>query len=205
MKSENCRLPQTRTSSAAIRAFVAVPVPAELKAAIAESQRQLQARAGTKAVRWVSAAQWHLTLKFYGNVDSEKLSGLTNALRAACATAGPFSLSLGGLGSFPSWQKPSVIWIGIGGDLAAMANLEKSIEQRTAVFGSRAEKRDFRPHLTVGRVKGNAHDARQAGQAIRTQHVPELGKWEVREIELIQSLLSPQGSSYRSLAVLPLT
>ncbi|MBI4664123.1 MAG: RNA 2',3'-cyclic phosphodiesterase, partial [Verrucomicrobia bacterium] len=180
---------------------VAVPVPAELKAAIAESQRQLQARAGTKAVRWVSAAQWHLTLKFYGNVNSEQLPGLTDALRVACATTRPFPLSLGGLGCFPSWQKPSVIWIGVGGDLATLTGLQNSVEQRTAVFANRSEKRDFHPHLTVGRVKGSPRNARQAAQIIRTQQVLELGKWEVREIELIQSILSPQGSTYRSLAI----
>jgi 2'-5' RNA ligase len=187
-------------TSFAIRAFVAVPVPAELKARIGEFQRQLQARIGTKAVRWVSETQLHLTLKFYGEVGSERLTGLTDALRAAVGTARSFQLSLGGIGCFPSWQKPHAIWIGVGRDLAAASSLQKSIEQRTAGFGSHSEQREFHPHLTLGRVKDSPRDARAVGQALRTQTAPDLGPWEVREIELIQSTLSPQGSWYQLLA-----
>ena len=187
-----------------IRAFVAVSVPAELKAAIAKTQRQLQNRAGTNAIRWTAEAQWHLTLKFYGNVASEQVPALTGALRAACQPIRPFSISLGGVGCFPSWQKPGAIWIGVGGDITALETLQKDVEQRTAGFGSHSEKRDFHPHLTVGRVKGSACDTRAAGQAFRDQHIPDLGEWEVREIELIQSTLSPRGSSYQALGVFSL-
>ena len=92
----------------------------------------------------------------------------------------------------------------MSGGRARLVALQKKIEAATQSFGSYAEDRDFQPHLTIGRVKAGGGQSRLVGQIVRDHRVPDFPEWEAREVELIQSSLSPQGSSYRSLAVLPL-
>lgn len=191
--------------SSAIRAFAAVSVDSGLKARVRDLQERLNALIHTKVVRWVPSDHLHLTLKFYGHLPLENLPALTSALRSSCDAIAPFTLSLCGLGCFPSAQKPSVIWLGVRGDLAILELLHKEIDNRTKALSGHSEDREFRPHLTIGRVKASPAEARRVGQTVQTQQLPELGRWSVREIELIQSTLTPQGSSYRSLAVIPLT
>lgn len=190
--------------SSAIRAFVAVRLPGELRAAILDCQRRWRSLIAGKTVRWLSEDQWHLTLRFYGNVAADRLPALTEALRSSSEAMAPFQLSVGGLGCFPSWQKPGVIWLGVGGDLTTLENLRERIVNQTKSFGSHAEDHVFHPHLTLARVKAGGREARVIGEVFQTQRVPQLGTWEVREIELIQSVLSPQGSAYRPLVGCPL-
>ena len=193
------------SASPLIRAFVAIPLPSELKTVIGERQQQLQTIIRRQSVRWTHPDQLHLTLKFYGNVASEGIIALTQALRVSCQTIPRFSLSLDGLGCFPSTRRPAVIWLGIYGDIPMLAELHKNIDDQTKNFGSRADARDFHPHLTIGRVKASPREARPVSDAMQNHHFGELGKWEVRELALIQSILSAQSSIYQSLAVFPLT
>lgn len=189
---------------APVRAFVAVSLDAGLKASIHQLQDQLQDSCGIHVVRWANPDQLHLTLKFFGTVPSDRLTELSDALGASCHGITAFRLAIGGLGCFPSIQRPSVIWIEVRGDVGVLETLQKRIDRATTGFGSHSESREFHPHLTLGRVKTAGREARQAGLAIQNTQVGELGRWNVHEVELIQSTLSPQGSSYRQLACVSL-
>ena len=187
-----------------IRAFVAVPLPDRVKELIQNCQGRLQSLIQGQAVRWVRPEQLHLTLKFYGKVAAKDVTALISALRPSCGNACRFKLSLADLGCFPSHQRPSVLWLGVSGDSATLVEIQKKIEAATQTFGSHAEDRHFHPHLTIGRVKAGGSQSRLVGQIVRDHRLSDFPEWEVREVELIQSSLSPQGTSYRSLAVLPL-
>ena len=188
---------------AAARVFVAVSVDAGLKHAIQRLQEQLGEPCGKHVVRWVKPEQLHLTLKFFGNVGVDQFPELSNALRCACQGVTAFRLAIGGLGCFPSLQRPSVIWLGVSGEVEILGKLQKDIGLATNAFGDHSEVREFSPHLTIGRVKAAGHEARQAGLVIRNTPVGEIGSWDVPGVELIQSTLSPEGSSYRQLASVP--
>lgn len=192
------------TESSAIRAFVAVTLAPRLLAEVETIQRRLNRAIGDDVVRWTRPDQLHLTLKFFGNLAAESLSEIVEALREATRDVPRFELSLESPGAFPSIKRPNVIWLGIGGDTSLLENLQLDIERLTAGAGSHSEERAFHAHLTIGRIRSRDQDTSRVGAAITDVKVPEFSPWPVTEIHLVQSKLSPKGSVYSSLAVIPL-
>ncbi len=180
-----------------IRAFVAIALSEELLRRVEHEQQGLASK--LEGVRWVAREQLHLTLKFYGNVATADLEALKEAVQRATAGIRSFELSLGELGCFPSLQRPSVLWLGLGGQLESLRLLQEQIERETKQFGSHSETRDFHPHLTIARVR-DPRRARRVSEVVREVRIEELGKWTVKEVALIQSQLSPKGSTYITLA-----
>jgi len=185
-----------------IRAFIALPLEPVLAAQIEKVQQHLNSPGG--AVRWVNPEQLHLTLQFLGNVATDRLEGLTTALHGACARTAPFRLALEGAGCFPNTSNPRVVWIGIQGELEPLRKLRERIAQETKNFGDHSEERAFQPHLTIGRVKSSGAEGRKVGQTIACAKVPKLGDWDIQQVLLVQSALSPNGVRYTTLAAVAL-
>jgi len=181
-----------------IRAFIAIAVEAALAAEVKKVQQRLNSPDG--AVRWLNPEHLHLTLRFLGNVATERLEDLAAALRRACARTAPFHLALEGAGCFPNTRRPRVVWIGIQGDLEPFRELQEQIAQETKNFGDRGDEHAFQPHLTIGRVKASGVEGRKAGQAIELVTVPKLGDWTVHHVLLLRSELIPDGARYTTLA-----
>jgi hypothetical protein len=99
-----------------LRLFIALPVPAEVRAEIARAQVQLKCCLPPGVVRWVRAEQFHLTLKFLGDIHPTQLDALKKSVAEACAGLLPPALSAKGVGFFPHAQKPRVIWAGVEGE-----------------------------------------------------------------------------------------
>jgi RNA 2',3'-cyclic 3'-phosphodiesterase len=187
-----------------IRAFISISLDPELKEVLVKIQRQLQAASGRGAIRWTPIDQLHLTLRFLGNVDEERLPQLGRALESACLNVQSFTLSIADLGCFPSIQRPKVIWAGIQGDLVRLRDLQEKISREAASFASHFEEREFHPHLTIGRVKDRSGPLRDFSDAVRQASGLRLGQWTVTGVDLMQSKLSPQGSIYTQLQRIPL-
>ena len=187
------------------RLFVALDLPAGAKAALAAAERQLQGLLPA-GVRWVNPAGIHLTLKFLGATEAGRVDALLAALHdAAAGDQPPFPLHLDGLGVFPNYREPRVIWAGVGGDLDSLAKAQRRVEQAMARLGFPEESRAFRPHLTLGRVRDGVAPAarRQIGEIMTTQAAalsPEYA-WQTGEIHLIRSNLTPQGAVYTPLGM----
>ncbi len=194
----------TGDSGGRLRLFVAVDLPAGAKAALAAAMGQL-GELLPAGVRWVNPAGIHLTLKFLGDVEFGLVEPLGAALREAAAGMDnvPFPLHLEGLGVFPNRREPRVIWAGVGGDLAALGRLQGLVEDAAVRLGFAEERRGFRAHLTLGRVRDGVRPAarRELGSVVVEQGgalEPEYA-WEVGEISLIRSVLTAQGAVYSTL------
>ncbi len=185
-----------------VRAFVAVNLPDSARAALAETMSGLKG-AMPEGVRWVDPSGIHLTLKFLGNIDAGLIQPVRLAMeQGAAAFNGPsFQLRLSGLGVFPHRKEPRVLWAGITGDLAALTGLQVCVAEALAEFDFAGERRPFRPHLTLGRVRGSVSPtARRAiSQAIAEAGRPADISWTVEAIHLIRSSLTPRGASYTSM------
>ena len=94
-----------------IRAFIAVELPEELREEAAAFGQELK-RSGAD-VKWVEAANLHLTLKFLGDITQEQLSSRTSSLQQACAGLSPFPFSVEGIGAFKTTYP--VLWVGVRG------------------------------------------------------------------------------------------
>jgi RNA 2',3'-cyclic 3'-phosphodiesterase len=184
-----------------IRAFLAIELPDSLRPGLAQVQGELK-RSGAE-VRWVPVGNIHLTLKFFGNVPDDEIGSLALAAREAAAAAAPFQLQVTGAGAFPSPKAPRVVWVGLGGGLVPLTQLFYRLEKAFATLGYLPEGRAFNPHLTLGRVKSPVNRDRLAKML---EKLPPLNwpPFTVKELILFQSVLSPQGSKYTPLNVIPL-
>ncbi|CCO09113.1 RNA 2',3'-cyclic phosphodiesterase [Desulforamulus hydrothermalis] len=185
----------------ALRLFIAVRLPDSIKQRLAAVQAVL--RQTGAAVKWVEQHQFHLTLKFLGETPPPQVPAIVEAIRTCGAAAAPFELSLGSLGVFPDRGKPRVIWAGLGGNRQALTALQACLEQQLMPLGFPPENRPYTPHLTLGRFRQPGADAELLGQMARHKHSLQ-GEWQVADLHLMQSVLTPRGPVYTILAAVPL-
>jgi 2'-5' RNA ligase len=184
-----------------IRAFVAANLNPDLKAALAMAQDRLKA---TRAdVGWVRPDNLHLTLKFLGQVEADRIGAIGEAIAAAAAGSGPVRLVFQGLGAFPRPREARVVWIGLSRGSEALAALQARIEAALESLGFAREARPFTAHLTLGRVRGPAR-REQLARAVTEAPAEALGEMVLDRIELMQSNLSAGGARYTILQSFPL-
>ncbi len=145
----------------------------------------------------------HLTLKFLGQVDRDQITSIQQALERSARQAAPFDLRIGGLGTFPDLQRPRVIWIGVE-ECQSLWKLKHQLEGELEYLGFPRDKRCFRPHLTLMRLKSAANREQLAGFLRSEAQAGDLGVLEVTAIHLYQSVLRPQGAEYQKLVTVEL-
>lgn len=206
-----------------IRTFIAIDLPAPVLDALANTQEQLHsylaAQGQDRALRWSPTKNLHLTLRFLGDTTPEQQEQVTERLQALAATVAPFALHVdftgNGLGGFPTLRQPRVVWMGIGGELDALGQLQAQVEKIVQAAGFTPEEKPFSPHLTLARAARNSDRRRlkEVGQALgdyvqaaATSLAPtDPLRFTVNRVILYQSELRPGGSRYTALAELPLT
>lgn len=184
-----------------VRTFIAIELPGDVRQYVAECEDRLR-RAGAD-VRWVRPDRIHLTLLFLGEVPADRLADLEAAVRSAAGSFGPLTLRAAGAGRFPPRGAPRIIWIGIEEPTGRLLALQKAVADAAADFAEKREDRAFAAHLTVGRAK-SGKNARPLDEAIAAMAAETGPAFEVREVVIFKSELSPQGPAYTPLAKLPL-
>lgn len=191
---------------ASIRTFIAIELPPEVLAALEQVQAQLRRGEGGAAGRWVSRESIHLTLKFLGDVPSERLEEVYRAVARAAAAHVPFTLQVVGTGCFPNPRRPRVIWAGVREETGQLLALQRAVERELQRLGFPKEERPFTPHLTLARVREGA-DPRQAaalGQAAAQSQMGEVAQMRVERVSVMRSDLQPSGAVYHELYAAPL-
>ncbi|HTP12960.1 MAG TPA: RNA 2',3'-cyclic phosphodiesterase [Bacteroidota bacterium] len=184
---------------ATIRSFIALPSNADLNSRLIEVQRRLMEERAS--VKWDTPDKFHITLKFLGDVDADRIPALIDSLAAVVAKLPAFSLVYDAIGAFPDLIHPKVIWAGARPN-DALTTLHRELESACERLGFSREARAFHPHITLGRVKGPANLNRLTAKVKSstleptTTHCPE--------ILLIRSDLRPAGSVYTTLRTFPL-
>ncbi|MBE2253622.1 MAG: RNA 2',3'-cyclic phosphodiesterase [Myxococcus sp.] len=123
------------------------------------------------AAKWVRADKLHLTLVFLGNPSEAHVEAFKPLVDALATRHGPFSLSLSGAGTFGTARAPSVLWLGVGGALEALATLQADAATTLltgALPGVKPDEqgRPYAPHVTLARAKhGSAFEAATAALA----------------------------------------
>ncbi|MGC8828431.1 MAG: RNA 2',3'-cyclic phosphodiesterase [Verrucomicrobiia bacterium] len=186
-----------------LRCFIAIRPPEELLDKILDIRKEFEKKLPGNFIRWCSKEQLHLTLKFLGNVKDEDIEKLKDSLRDSCTGFSRFELAICGLGCFPNFDFPRVIWLGITGDTGVLISLQETIEINVCEFGECKEEQEFRPHLTLGRIK-NAPRKELVSIAkelkIAAEKIGLIGSWIADEVLLMQSILQQSGAVYKELA-----
>jgi 2'-5' RNA ligase len=188
-----------------LRSFVALEIPAEIQKFIAHSTAHVQKALPRPLIRWVAPQNVHLTLKFLGDVSPANLEKLAEALKVEVVTHETFSMSVGGLGSFPNPRRTHIIWIGLEVP-AALTVLLHGVEAVAERLGYASEDRPFSPHLTIGRVKQNPSgtDFHRIRSALEETTIGTLGTFLVNAVHIFKSDLQLGGSVYSHLYTLPM-
>lgn len=179
-----------------IRTFIAVEVSADVRGC---ARKLIQDLSSTSSdVKWVDPQQLHVTLHFLGDVDMLELHALCEIMTDAVADLPPFDVQFSGVGAFPSIERPRTIWLGVEQGADEFRELHRALQVGLErEFGYRGESRQFRPHLTLGRVKGQevAASAELAERLIAHREFYG-GASDVTEIALYSSTLSRSGPTY---------
>ena len=184
-----------------IRAFVAVDLEPQTVQKIAEAIVRLRPR--IPGIRWLPPANFHLTLKFLGDIDEAKVEPIAAALERDLCPFSCFTINAKGLGVFPDLKRPRILWVGlIGGELNALAS---RVEKALFPFGFAAERRAFAPHLTVGRWRQFDGSPKELGDEIEKWRGHDFGRSKIDEVILFQSVLKQEGAVYRPLKTVALT
>ncbi|MFA6599387.1 MAG: RNA 2',3'-cyclic phosphodiesterase [Candidatus Omnitrophota bacterium] len=181
-----------------LRAFLALPLSEIFELEIRFALQQLQPV--SRKINWVQDSQVHLTLHFFGTIPSGAVESIRKTIAPLVAAHSAPALSLKGVGCFPDEQRPRILWLGVGGQTAALLALQRDIECALALLRFPSEERAFVPHVTVGRV--------QKDQRIQWSTPDRLSEWQTeilpaRRLVLFRSHLSPQGPRYEILETFP--
>lgn len=171
----------------AVRAFVGVWPPSAVLRAVSSMPRPEVA-----GLRWTTEPQWHVTVRFFGNLNEDDVAGAVSALGQAAEAVDGLPLAVAG----PRTERlgQGVLCLPVAG----LDELAAAVRDHTVGFGDHHEDRAFRGHLTLARGRGGRRiSSRLAG-------VPLAGEWEVRELSLVRSSQSEHGSCYERVATVPL-
>ncbi|MDQ6734782.1 MAG: RNA 2',3'-cyclic phosphodiesterase [Nitrospirota bacterium] len=192
-----------------IRTFIAVELDPTLKEAIAAVQetlrRELHGLAAGVRLQWVRVSAIHLTLKFLGDIEEVRVGDILQALEEAGRAHEPLVVDVKGFGVFPNLRAPRVLWMGLSGQTDRLIRLAESLDAALMPLGFQVEPKPYTPHLTLARVKGQAH---AIGNALADSGVmrdfTSRGTLPVRAVALIKSELTPSGPVYSRLGVITL-
>ena len=188
-----------------IRAFLAIDLPDDVTDALAHLADQV-ARAGVGGLKPVRPDNMHLTLKFFRSVNPRQVESIIKAVTRAVKPIRSFTLRLGGVGAYPNGRSPRVLWAGLDGDVAPLRDLHRRIEAALAQIAIQPDSREFRPHLTIARMRDRTSpaDRRRAAEALFSAEFRSGLLLPVDHVSLIRSTLLPQGPLYTTLADIPL-
>ena len=176
-----------------MRLFVSVDLDEGLAAGVERVQEPLSDASG---LRLTDPGQAHLTLKFLGDTDPERVPALGDELHQAVEESGvePFRAEFGGLGVFPSLEYISVVWLGVREAGEQFTRLHEAIEDRTTAMGFDPEDHEFTPHVTLARMD-HAGGKGLVQEVVRNRD-PDVGAMTVESIRLTESELTPLGPEY---------
>ena len=163
----------------------------------AEDIIKILKRAGG-SVRWVKPENMHFTIKFFGEISSEDVENIDSVLSKHVKSFKSFTIKISGIDTFPSLPKnPRVVWAGIE-NFEELKNIHETLIDDFQKIGFPEEHRDFKPHLTIGRVK-NTNGISGLKKAIEKNREHYFGEIEVKELVLYKSELTPNGPIYSAL------
>ncbi len=193
------------TTTPGLRLFIALPVPVAVKDEIQQVQDALRRKLAAPVVRWTRPEQWHLTLKFLGQVAPARVSALTEAISTACKKFAPLKLRAESVGCFPNWRNPRVLWVGVHDQEQRLAELAWVVEAAAAALTAQAREGKFTGHITMTRIQSfRPPEADILAGFGRETAGRVFGEWTADVVEVMRSELSPGGAKHTCLARLPL-
>ena len=185
-----CTVPDT------FRTFIAIELPADVRARVAQHIACLRDELSDVRASWIREDNLHLTLKFLGNVSVADIPIVSDAVASAAKSVSSFALTFSDCGTFPPRGRPGVLWIGT--EASGLQILHPAIENELAEAGFPRESRPFRPHLTIARLR-QSQGARQLAELHKSLGFPPI-EFDVSEVVVFKSELLKDGSKHTAIS-----
>ncbi len=176
-----------------MRVFLAFDISERVKEKALQAIKKLKRAGGN--VRWVKPENMHFTIKFFGEIAQADLDNINDVIIKNIHKFSPFKIRVEGINTFPPLPKnPRVVWAGIE-NYRELENIHNTLIEDFRKIGFPEEHREFKPHLTLGRVK-NTNGISGLKKAIENNEQMSFGECEVNELVLYKSKLTPSGPIY---------
>jgi 2'-5' RNA ligase len=183
------------------RLFIAIKAPIQSLKGTPELLKKLKTNADKKKMdfKWTQEDNHHITLKFLGATPEEEISQIRHSLKKITQNHDGLTLKIRDMGVFPNEMKGRVLWLGVqnSGELQA---LQKDVEDEMQVLGFEEDQYEFKPHLTLGRLRNFKSLKDFISPFVRNK----FGKLEVTEIILYESKITKHFPVYTPIEVFPL-
>ncbi len=176
-----------------MRLFVALNLPKKERTRIHRAARDL--RDADLPVRWIDPDNFHITLKFLGQVREDRVQAVADTIERVASSTGSFPMTLEGFGAFPTIRRPRVVWLGVDAS-PELRCLKQDVEWALGDCGFEPETRAFHPHLTLGRANRNDSAGAFRGLDDLMAGLEFHGTVQVRTLDLMRSHLSRAGAKY---------
>ena len=182
-----------------MRTFIAIELPQEIQNCLSRLQSQLDTAGAS--IKWVEKQNIHLTLKFLGEVEEEKLEKIFLLVDSAAQQNPSFGIKISYLGAFPREQSPRIIWAGLETGDEETKIIAKELEEKLLKLGIPKEERAFSSHITIGRARSgkNLKKLSEKLTTLKDCFKQENLNFTAGSITLYKSTLTPKGPIYEIL------
>lgn len=171
------------------RCFVAFELSEELREGARERQAELRRAEWARSVKWVEPENFHLTIRFLGELDARQAAEAGAVVRGVHRAFEEIRVVLGGIGAFPALSRPQVLWCSVRSD--RLASVATVINQSLSGAGFGPPDKPWVAHLTLGRARGDARLPSLVGETEARLTLPEVES-SIDRISLFRSDLRPQ-------------
>ena len=178
--------------------FIAAELPPEVGAALREHVARLRAQFPDAPASWSRVENIHLTLKFFGNVATDRIPAISEAAERAVKEFSSFEIKVGDTGVFPKPSRAQVLWIGVSDPSGKLPVLHERLDNECATVGFEKDDRAYRPHLTIARIRKPHGDRHLADAHLQMKFPPVVVA--LKELVVFRSELSSKGSNYTAIS-----
>lgn len=174
-----------------MRCFLAVDIPEHVKKNLWQVIQNIKKE--LTGIKWVEPHNLHITIKFLGELEDEKVLSLLEILEKRLSHSGTFTLKLKSFGFFPDIRRPRVFWVGVEDRGENLKKLWKEIENIVPKFGVSRDNRSFTPHLTLARIKRPVKIKKSSLEELKEF---ESSSFNVDTLVFYKSVLTSEGPIY---------
>ena len=188
-----------------VRLFVATRLPDDLRTALVAVQHEMESALPLRSASWTRGEKLHLTLRFLGDVDSERVDQLASDLAVALTGFGAVDLICERLGCFPDLRFPRVVWAWVHDAQERLTALSDKVNTVVTPYTAKPVEERFTGHITLARPRGIKRAAAETlARFVEAGVTRRFGAWRATEVELVRSERLDMGSRYSTVAVVKL-
>ena len=145
------------------RIFVAIDISDEARKRVSEYSETLKRDFPDLRVGWEKNEKLHLTLKFLGDTNEKQLENLVEIVSKIAEQISDFKLQISNTDVFPSPRNPRILWLGVNDGKGSLLQISEILENECEKIGFPKEKRNFKAHLTIARLR-EPHKSKEIAQ-----------------------------------------